>query len=109
MTTLDNQRQRLLDEFGVSADYIETLLTLVKQRLGIMSDVRDSYINPRIMAALYSFLKEKGISIDFDDTNHLMLIADCTAWQYSSIGSGEAMPMHLRARLNDLIIGRKIP
>ena len=106
MSLLDTQRERLLEEFGVPPAFLDALLSLVKQRLGLMSDVRDDYLKPRILASLYTLLKEKAVTIDYNDSNHLLFLVDYTCWEYGNIGVATAMPQHLRARLNELLIKR---
>lgn len=80
------------------------ILSLVKQRIGLMSQVRDDYIEARILASITSLTKEKGITIDETDMNLIMFIVDYTVWQYQSVGNVGAMPIDLRQRLNNILV-----
>lgn len=102
-SVLKRQRQQLIKVSGLKPEYIDTLLSVTKQRLGILSDVRDEYIQARCLASLYSLFFERGIKIDPDDTNHLLFLCDYTCWQYRNIDAPGAMPQDIRFRLNNLI------
>ena len=52
----------------------DTILALTKARLGISSTVRDSYITAIINSVIKELEDEKGIVLDLDNTNHLMLV-----------------------------------
>ena len=93
-----------MEEYGVSEALLDMLLSLTKQRLGIMSDVRNSYVEPRILASLFALLKDRNIALDLNNTNHMMLIVDYTVWEYQSVTNHNAMPAHIRYRLNDLLV-----
>jgi len=82
--------------------YATKILSLVKQRLGIMSNVRDAYLTARIEAVLRSLTFERGITIDEDDMNIAMLIVDLSAWHYENV-SNKAMSNDLRLRLNNIL------
>lgn len=82
----------------------ETILALVKQRLGIMTDVRDEYITARIGAVLDELQEEKGIRLDPQRLNHTLFIVDYVTWKYQSVESGAVMPRHIQFALHNLMI-----
>ena len=100
---LENQKQRLIERSGLESEYIATLLSMTKQRLGIMSVVRDEYIQARCLASLYSLFEERDIKINPEDTNHLLFLCDYTCWQYRNTDTPGDMPLDIRFRLNNLI------
>ena len=100
---LENQKQKLIEKSGLTPEYINTLLSVTKQRLGIMSAVRDNYIQARCVASLYSLFDERSIKINPDDTNHLLFLCDYTCWQYKNIDNLGDMPLNIRFRLNNLL------
>jgi len=86
-----------------SETYVSKILSLVKQRLGIMSGVRDEYLTARVNATLRSLFFERGIIIDENDMNLTMFIVDFTAWQYENVGN-KGMTNDLRLRLNNILV-----
>jgi len=91
-------------KYAVSPKYLDTLLTLVKQRIGIITGARDDYITYRCIASLDELLTEKNIKINDKDINLLMFLVDFTTWRYLSIEQPTAMPEDIRYRLNNLLI-----
>lgn len=85
-------------------DKLETLLKMTKDVIGITSDVRDSYLKQRVKATIDMLEREKNVKVDFEDFNHLLFIADYTAWQYKARDRDMAMPEHLQARLRNIYI-----
>lgn len=83
---------------------ITQILALVKARLGITTAVRDTYLTAIISGVLDELTKEKGITLNDEDANHLMFVVDYATWRYQSRDESGAMPRHLQYRLHNLII-----
>ena len=84
-------------EFKASA------LDLLKASLGYKSSVRDNLLTIIILGVIDELREEKGITLDFDNSAHLMLVVDLSAFRYESKGGG-MMPRNLEYRLRNLII-----
>lgn len=80
------------------------ILTLVKARLGITTEVRDTYLAAIISGVIDEMEKEKGIKLNANDAHHLMFVVDYATWRYQSRDESGAMPRHLQYRLHNLII-----
>lgn len=80
------------------------LLELVKNRLGISTIVRDSYISMIIKSVIKELEDEKGIVLEVDNANHTMFIVDYVTWRYDNVGENSGIPRHLQFRLNNLKI-----
>ena len=83
---------------------LETAVDLVKDRLGIRSNVRDTYITSITNAVVTELEEEKGLAIDLANPYHLMFVVDYATWRYQSRDSDGAMPRHLQYRLHNLMI-----
>lgn len=81
-----------------------TILQLVKARLGITSPVRDTYLTAIVEAVKHELTDEKGILLEANNPNHLMFVVDLAAWRYESKDNTGAMPRHLQYRLHNLVI-----
>jgi hypothetical protein len=81
-----------------------TVLSLVKARLGISSEVRDTYLTAIIDGIVKELTDEKGLSLDGDNPYHLMFVVDFATWRYQNRDTMEAMPRHLQFRLHNLMI-----
>ena len=86
-----------------SEEYLSLILSLVKQRLGIMSEARDNFLIASIRSTLQSLFFERGIVINEKDMNLTMFIVDLTAWQYENVGN-KSMAGDLRLRLNNIML-----
>ncbi|WP_332632021.1 hypothetical protein [Halalkalibacter flavus] len=82
----------------------EVILPLVKERIGIRSNVRDNYIMFILESVVNELTEEKGIVIDDTNPRHFMFIVDYSAWRYSNRDSVDGMPRHLQFRLHNLMI-----
>lgn len=82
------------------------IMTLVKERLGIRSNVRDAYIEAIVNGVVKEMEEEKGLVLDSTNSYHLMFIVDYSAWRYQNVNdtSKEVMPRHLQYRLHNLIL-----
>jgi len=81
-----------------------TVVTLVKERLGIKSNVRDTYLTAIIEGIIKELTDEKGLVLDGTNPYHLMFVVDFATWRYQNRDTVEAMPRHLQFRLHNLII-----
>lgn len=80
------------------------ILQLVKERLGIRTTVRDTYLTAIIEGVVKELEDEKGLTLDGANSYHLLFIVDYSTWRYQSRDSSEAMPRHLQFRLHNLVI-----
>lgn len=80
------------------------VLGIVKERLGIKTNVRDTYLTHIIRGIQQELTDEKGIVLEAEDASHLMFIVDYAAWRYESRDSDKGMPRHLQFRLHNLFI-----
>ena len=83
---------------------IETILDLVKLRLGISTTVRDTYLTAIVNGVIKELEDEKGLVLDGANSYHLLFIVDYATWRYQSRDSTEGMPRHLQFRLHNLVI-----
>lgn len=81
-----------------------TVVALVKERLGIRTTVRDTYIAAIVDGVVKELEEEKGLVLDGANPYHLMFIVDYATWRYQSRDSEGAMPRHLQYRLHNLMI-----
>lgn len=82
----------------------ETILGVVKSRLGITSSVRDDYLKAIIDGIVKELEDEKGLTLSRDNPYHLMFVVDYATWRYQSRDSTGDMPRHLKFRLHNLVI-----
>lgn len=76
------------------------ILTLFKLNIGITSDAKKQLFEARITAAIQE-LARKGISINENDADDQMLVADLAAWIHEKRNSNEPIPMHIKERISD--------
>lgn len=81
-----------------------TILELVKARIGITSKVRDEYLEKIIKGVRTELEKQQGLSIDLDRPDVLMFVVDFSTWRYQNRDSANSMPRHLQFRLHNLVI-----
>ncbi len=82
----------------------ETVLQLVKARLGITTNVRDSYIEAIVQGVIKELEDVQGLVLDGANPYHLMFVVDYATWRYQNRDSEGAMPRHLQFRLHNLMI-----
>lgn len=82
----------------------QMVVDLVKERLGIRSNVRDLYLTAIVKGVIKELEDEKGLSLDGDNSYHLIFVVDYATWEYQSVGSSGSMPRHLQYRLHNLIL-----
>lgn len=81
-----------------------TVLELTKARLGISTQVRDSYLAAIINGIIKELEDEKGLVLDGANPYHLMFVVDFATWRYQSRDIEGDMPRHLQFRLHNLLI-----
>jgi len=82
----------------------QLVVSLVKERLGIKTDVRDTYLTAIVDGVIKELEDEKGLVLDGANLYHLMFVVDYATWRYQARDSKEGMPRHLQFRLHNLII-----
>lgn len=83
---------------------ISVVLSLVKENLNYKQDIRADFLTAIINSVITELEDEKGIVLDSSNPNHVMFVADYSAYRYRSRGENGAMPADLRFRLNNLYI-----
>lgn len=83
---------------------ILTVVSLVKERLGIKTTVRDTYLTAIAEGVTKELEDEKGLVLDGTNSYHLMFVVDYVTWRYQSRDSDGAMPRHLQYRLHNLVV-----
>lgn len=83
---------------------INTVLELVKARIGITSNIRDEYLTKIIEGIKDELENQQGLSIDLDSPHILMFLVDFATWRYQNRDTHDGMPRHLQFRLHNLII-----
>ncbi len=82
-----------------------TVLQLLKERIGIRSDKRDVYLRHIIESVIDELENEKGLTLKADSPSHLMFIVDYSNFRYKSRDESGGMPRHLQFRLHNLVVG----
>lgn len=80
------------------------ILQLVKERLGIRSNVRDTYLGAIVDGVISELEDVQGLVLDSANPHYLIFIVDYVSWRYENAGKQEGMPRHLQFRLNNLVI-----
>lgn len=82
----------------------QLVVSLVKERLGIKTSVRDTYLTAIADSVVKELEDEKGLVLDGANLYHLMFVVDYTTWRYQSRDSDGAVPRHLQYRLHNLMV-----
>lgn len=80
------------------------ILSLVKDRLGIRTAVRDTYLAAIVQGVVGELEDQHKLTLDPTSAYHLMFCVDYAAWRYQSRDESGAMPRHLQFRLHNLLI-----
>lgn len=88
------------------------IISLVKERLGIKSNIRDTYLTAIIEGVIKELEDEKGLALNDANPYHLMFVVDYSSWRYQSVNAIQItsvsrplpMPRHLQFRLHNLMI-----
>jgi len=83
---------------------INTVLELVKARIGITSKVRNEYLTVIIESVVSELEDVQGLSVDLDSPHILMFVVDFATWRYQNRDTHDGMPRHLQFRLHNLIV-----
>ena len=81
----------------------ELALPLVKASLGYKPSVRDELLQAIIKSVVDELTIQKRISLNAENSEHLMFVVDYTVFRYENKG-GSVMPRNLEYRLRNLII-----
>jgi hypothetical protein len=89
-----------------------TIVELVKARLGISSEVRDTFLTAIAEGVVKELEDEKGLVLDGTNPYHLMFVVDYATWRYQNVENSEtssgrvmlSMPRHLQYRLHNLMV-----
>ncbi|WP_227397350.1 hypothetical protein [Jeotgalibacillus aurantiacus] len=79
-----------------------TILPIVKQKIGLRTAVRDTYIESIIKGVIKEFESRQGLTLDEQDHSHVMLVVDYSAYRYETPGQPDQLPHNLRYRLKEL-------
>lgn len=82
----------------------EIILQIVKDKLGIRTNIRDSYLTAIIGGVVRELESEKGLVLDSADPYHLLFVVDYACWRYESKDESGAMPRHLQYRLHNFML-----
>lgn len=82
----------------------QTVVALVKERLGFKTTVRDNYLAAIAGGVIKELEDEKGLVLDEANPYHLMFVVDYATWNYQNRDSNAGMPRHLQYRLHNLFI-----
>ena len=83
------------------------ILASLKIDLGITATAYDDRLLQYIRAAEKSITSE-GVTLDFNDIEHIQLIIMYATWQWKKRESGQGMPRMVRYQLNNLIFKQSI-
>lgn len=84
------------------------VMALVKERLGIKTTVRDTYLTAIVAGAVKELEEEKGLVLDGANPYHLIFVVDYATWRYQSRDKDTGMPRHLQYRLHSLFVKNKV-
>lgn len=88
----------------------ELIVSIVKERLGIRTAVRDTYLAAIVGGVVKELEDEKGLVLDAENDYQRMFIVDYATWRYQSRDESGAMPRHLQFRMHNLLlhVGRTV-
>lgn len=89
-----------------NGEKIDSLVTLVKQREGILNSVQDDYMKAIVEGVIGELEKQHGIGVDLNNMDIFMLIVDMASFRYSNRDSIEGFPKHLEYRLRNFYINK---
>ena len=81
----------------------DKILNLVKATLGYKSSVRDELLKVIVKSVVDELEIQKRITLNYDNSEHLMFIVDYSCFRYENKGGG-TIPRNLEYRLRNLII-----
>ena len=84
----------------------QTLLQILKLRLGILTDKRDDLLKHLINSIVTELREQQGINLDLGRTDHQFFIVDYAEYRYSNT-EYKTMPQHIRWRMNNLMLSSR--
>lgn len=85
---------------------MDTILMLFKLDLGIRNTAKDPYYVKKIEACIDE-LERRIPTLDVENTEDAMLIADYAAWQYRNREQSNTLSENLKQRIRDRIIKKR--
>lgn len=79
-------------------------LQLLKLRLGIFSNARDTYLNHLLDTTIHMLTDEKKIDVGLSNPVILNFVVSYSAWLFESKGEQGGMPRHLQFSLHNLMM-----
>lgn len=92
----------------MNAEQIQTLLSMLKVDLGIMSTTAYDERLTQYLENAFSSIREEGASLDLTAVKDCQLVVMYAAWTWRKRESGEGMPRMLRYALNNRIFSEKV-
>ncbi|MNR93717.1 hypothetical protein D3C72_247770 [compost metagenome] len=83
---------------------VNNVVSLIKERLGIRTAVRDTYLTAIANSVVKELEDEKGLTLQADNSYHLLFVVDYATWRYEGRDESGAMPRHLQFRLHNLML-----
>ena len=83
-------------------------LDLLKLKLGIKSDARDTILNSVLDSVKAELEEVQGLILDMARADILMFVVDYAYFRYTSRDQVGAMPQHLRFRLHNLVVNSEV-
>ncbi len=85
----------------------DLVLPLLKERIGLKTSIRDTYLTAIAQSVIDELTNQKGLSLDGDSPTDLLFCVDMATWRHESRDSKDGMPLHIKARLHDMMIHNK--
>ena len=92
----------------MNAEQIQTLLSMLKVDLGIMSTTAYDERLSQYLENAFASIKEEGATLDLTVLKDKQLVVMYAAWTWRKRESGEGMPRMLRYTLNNRIFSEKV-
>ncbi|HCP14826.1 MAG TPA: hypothetical protein DIT32_03485 [Peptococcaceae bacterium] len=86
-----------------------TVVSLVKERMGIKTTARDTYLTAIADGVIKELEDEKGLVLDGANPYHLIFVVDYATWRYQNRDSDTGLPRHLKYRMHSLYIHTGVP
>lgn len=83
---------------------VDEVVTLVKQREGILNSIQDKYISAIVNGVISELERDYHIKADLSKMDIFMFVVDLSAYRYSNRDSLEGLPKNLEFRLRNLYI-----
>lgn len=80
------------------------LLAMVRARIGITSTSRDLLLGKIIDSVQQELNDHYGILVLGNESVMFMMVVDIAEWRFNNPQNMSGMPLHLKKRINDLIV-----